>query len=447
MSASSKRLSQSLSSSWTEPAPFNSITALATDSEEWVKDWNGILARDLIDTRIVSVDTETSVEDACDVLLSEDIHCLAVKSQTVENGSCYVGLFDFSDVNAFLTLAATRHTLQPDELRYNPRADEIVSAARLGRVPVHLVSNFSGKNPLQTLPNDATVVSLLEIFSRGTHRGLVASSTCNEFLGMVSDRGLLSWFSSYAAKTPSLQKFLTNSLRSFALPSLNLYDAVIASTANSTVLDAMKLMSEEGLSSVAVLDDESGNLLSAVSVTDIGKIVVPSESKHILSTPLYQFVSLIKQPDGATDGADRYPVYSVLPSNPLLRTVQKLLATNAHRLFVTTDSATGSPILSPSSLGNLSGIVSIVDILSIFARVANVPDVDPTRMQRHRRASSASSQSEGDQFRSRSSSRTSIRRSPSLILPPMMGMDSTRNSISGLDSLQRVVSLKNLREA
>jgi hypothetical protein len=47
----------------------------------------------------------------------------------------------FSDVNAFLTLAATRHILQPDELRYNPRADEIVSAARSGRVPVRLVSS------------------------------------------------------------------------------------------------------------------------------------------------------------------------------------------------------------------------------------------------------------------------------------------------------------------
>jgi CBS-domain-containing membrane protein len=88
---------------------------------------------------------------------------------------------------------------------------------------------------------------------------------------MVSDRGLLTWFSSYAARTPSLQNFLTNSLRSFALPSLNIYDAVVASTANSTVLDSMKLMSEEGVSSVAVLDDR-GNLLSAVSVTDIGKV-------------------------------------------------------------------------------------------------------------------------------------------------------------------------------
>jgi CBS domain len=103
---------------------------------------------------------------------------------------------------------------------------------------------------------------------------------------MVSDRGLLSWFSSYAAKTPSFQKFLTNSLHSFDLPSLNLYDAVIASTANSTVLDAMKLMSEEGVSSVAVLEDESGNLLSAVSVTDIGKVcpVTPGMSLELSSS-------------------------------------------------------------------------------------------------------------------------------------------------------------------
>jgi hypothetical protein len=79
--------------------------------------------------------------------------------------------------------------MQPDELRYNPRADEIVSAARSGRVPVHLVSSeslmphllssrvhtffsdFSEKNPLQTVSNDATVVTLLELFSRGAHRG------------------------------------------------------------------------------------------------------------------------------------------------------------------------------------------------------------------------------------------------------------------------------------
>jgi hypothetical protein len=53
----------------------------------------------------------------------------------------YQLLFQSSDVNAFLTLAATRHTLQPDDLKENPRLDQIVTAARAGRVPVHLVSS------------------------------------------------------------------------------------------------------------------------------------------------------------------------------------------------------------------------------------------------------------------------------------------------------------------
>lgn len=91
---------------------------------------------------------------------------------------------------------------------------------------------------------------------------------------MVSDRRLLDWFASYAKETPSLQHFLSNSLHSLSLPSLNIYTSVVATTSNDTVLDAMMLMSEEGVSSVAVIDDETGNLLSAVSVTDIGKVGV-----------------------------------------------------------------------------------------------------------------------------------------------------------------------------
>jgi len=46
---------------------------------------------------------------------------------------------------------------------------------------------------------------------------------------------------------------------------------VVAVTPASTVLDAMSLMSGEGVSSVAVVE-EDGRLLSAISVTDIGKV-------------------------------------------------------------------------------------------------------------------------------------------------------------------------------
>ena len=47
----------------------------------------------------------------------------------------------YADVNAFLTLAATRHTFFTDDLRSNPKVNDIVTAAKAGRVPVHLVSS------------------------------------------------------------------------------------------------------------------------------------------------------------------------------------------------------------------------------------------------------------------------------------------------------------------
>jgi hypothetical protein len=124
-----------------------------------------------------------------------------------------------------------------------------------------------------------------------------------------------------------------------------------------------------------------------------------------------------------------------MPSSPLLYTMEKILATNAHRVFVARESTMSSPILAPSAMGNLCGIVSIVDseslvcfaaessrssvnpVLALFAKLAGIRNVDPTEMQRHRRQSSSSSQSSRSRdpvARSRSNS-VNIRRSPSVI--------------------------------
>jgi len=346
-------------------------------------------------------------------------------------------------VNAFLTLAATRHTFITDDLRSNSKVNDIIAAAKSGRVPVHLVSNLSEKNVIEILPHDANLVSLLEVFARGSHRALIQSSdNPREFIGMVSDHQLLKSFALYARETPSFQNYLSNPIQSLSLPSLKLNDAVVSTTASKTILDAMKLMSEEGVSSIAIVEDSSGTLLSAVSVTDIGKVVVPSQSNQILTTPLHHFIAHIKDSDGIADGADKYPVYSVFPSSLLSFTMEKLLATNAHRVFVTKELGPTSPVLSPSFHSNLTGIVSIVDILSLFARVAKIPNIDPTQMQRHRRASSASSQSSSlsdrDFFhRSRSSSRTSIQQSPKIVASSPPGLPALTAALLDSPGFQR----------
>lgn len=144
-----------------------------------------------------------------------------------------------------------------------------------------------------------------------------------EPIGMVSDGGMLAWFDSYAKGSPTFRQYLANPLQPLSLPSVHIYSSVVASVSSAPLLDAMKLMSEEGVSSVAVLDDETGALLSAVSVTDVGKVsirlltrwsrtnlyqmVVPSQSNQILGTPLNQFISMIKAHHGWVDGADRFP--------------------------------------------------------------------------------------------------------------------------------------------
>ena len=71
-------------------------------------------------------------------------------------------------------------------------------------------SDLSEKNPLITLTSTATILSVLELFSRGTHRGLESNPKWYmtvlkpEFLviieeheghsDVVSDTGLLAWF-------------------------------------------------------------------------------------------------------------------------------------------------------------------------------------------------------------------------------------------------------------
>ncbi|KAF8269485.1 hypothetical protein EI94DRAFT_1725127 [Lactarius quietus] len=365
MASLSKRLSVSSihSRRSASPASIRFVAAPNSESEEWVRVWENTTAQALVEGPVVAVDGEIAVEDACDLLLSRGTSCLAVKSTDPE--ARYSGLFDFADVNAFLTFAATRHTYTPEHLQSHPRA---------GHVPVHLVSILV-KSPAGSLESH---------------------------LGMISDLHLLAYFNAFARASgatvpplpgmqhsPTFLHYVSNPLGTLPLPSLNLQFEVVAVHSRKSVLDAMRMMSDLGVSSVAVVEEDSGILLSAISVTDIGQTVVPSQSNQILSMPVHQLVSQIKMPQGWTDGADKYPVYSVFPSSTLAYTVQKLLATNSHRLFVTSETP-GSASPSACTRGNLSGVVSIGDILSLFARIANIPDVDPGRM-RHRRASSTSS--------------------------------------------------------
>jgi len=68
--------------------------------------------------------------------------------------------------------------------------------------------------------------------------------------------------------SPTLTSALAQTLPALGIGSR----AVISCLSSDVVLDAMKSMSEQGVSSVAVVDAETGDLLSAVTVTDIARV-------------------------------------------------------------------------------------------------------------------------------------------------------------------------------
>ena len=158
----------------------------------------------------------------------------------------------------------------------------------------------------------------------------------------MTARRALDWFASQAEKDSTFLRYLSNTLSSLPLPSLYLYSSVVAVTASSTVLDAMSLMSDEGVSSVAVTVGEDDRLLSTISVTDIAKVCllgvdlprvaltlhpdccsiweqsdsfdarssVCSQNQGITTDIVEGSECLIfcsQEPDGATDGVDKYP--------------------------------------------------------------------------------------------------------------------------------------------
>lgn len=216
--------------------------------------------------------------------------------------------------------------------------------------------------------------------------------------------------------------------------------------------DALTLLLNEGVSSLAVLDN-ARNVIGNISTVDV-KLLTKSSSLPLLRNTCIHFISVILSTRGMQDGKDSFPVFYVTPSSTLAHTTAKLVATESHRLWVTepaspsssgpptpsTHSATlvptsshGSSVSAPSGQsnivapspppnahgvssniaapfiapsgpsisasalpganisGHLVGVVSLSDILNLFARATGLHPADPNEIRNRRRRSSSSS--------------------------------------------------------
>ena len=113
--------------------------------------------------------------------------------------------------------------------------------------------------------------------------------------------------------------------------------------------EALKLMNDEGVTSLAVVDNQY-NVVGNISNVDVKvsipyyqstrcqprpltviKLLTKSSSAPLLENTCIHFITVILSTRGMNDGQDSFPVFHVSPHSTLAHTVAKLVATKAHR--------------------------------------------------------------------------------------------------------------------
>ncbi|ORY23044.1 hypothetical protein BCR39DRAFT_365497 [Naematelia encephala] len=371
-----------------------------------------------VESEVKVVKGDTGMEAAVDILLRSGLQCLVVEKSS--DPPTY-GFFDYADLNTFLLLvlqvASTasqssqnkatstesadpfEYAIEDDGEGQSHGMDRLVKRLKRGeRVQVREVCDVSQKDPFYAFPSETQLRTLLPVFASGVHR--VAVTDHNSTPRVLDDACLLGYLSALQPDQIPNTLNLTLSEVSFGLP----LHPLVSLPSTASVLDAMQVMSLEGLSALGVLSGpgssssrhrrtsstssgsssgglvaksasqtaltasplllpnaspvvetnpfEGGaamnDLVSVVTARECATLVVPSEGKRVLGMGLGEMSKCVQvvEEGGRDRGEERVPVQTITQHTTLLHASLLILATSSSRVFLR-PSFSISPPLSP----------------------------------------------------------------------------------------------------
>lgn len=178
------------------------------------------------------------------------------------NSRIATGTFDYSDLNTYLlgvvdraqANGGTHQPRQPDYLRDLPE--------------------FDRREPLITLPADALLPQALEFLASGVHRIVVTEggeSDSHRVIGVLTQLRLVRFFYDNRKNFPDL-----TDLYSRSLVDLNVGNhEVVSIRGHLPLLDALKIINSQGVTSIPVLDKDD-NVIGNLSHVDTRVSLVSS---------------------------------------------------------------------------------------------------------------------------------------------------------------------------
>ncbi|KAM3086380.1 cell separation during budding [Clarireedia jacksonii] len=380
------------------------------------RDWRQIQVGELVQESDVRwAELDTGVEQATNALIDFGPPNVILIRET-PNAVVACDSFDYNDLNAYLLVVLGLANPEEDQTE---SFSQLASKAREGiPIPLREVITLAKKEPLTTLSQTEDLSKAIEIFGSGVHRILVCKPGTRIVVGILSQWTLVKFLWDNGSSFPAIDQLYPTILRDLNIGT----QYAIAINGDKLLTDALQLMSNEGVSSVAVVDN-AANVVGNISTADT-RLLTNTSSLPLLQSTCIHFISVILSERGIGDGKDSFPVFHVNPYSTLAHTVAKLVATRSHRMWVV-ESASPSPsapatpslqsavIAQPLSgsvppspsfpavsaaalpgariSGRLTGVISLSDILNLFARTSGLNPKSPDESRARRRRSSSNS--------------------------------------------------------
>ncbi|KAJ2137790.1 cell separation during budding, partial [Coemansia sp. RSA 678] len=349
---------------------------------------------DLVDTqKVVQVDSRATIEEACDALIEHSIQSVPLYDA---HSHSYVGMFDVHDLAAFIlarrstpasqtadaSSPLSRRVREPSE----PPANDLV-----GRI-----SDLSHLNPFYSVVPETTVWQVSQVFAKGAHRVAVMQS--DHILGILSQARVVRFFFEHSdTATAAEQLVLDSSLESLGLVTRD----VVCVSPDTPVLKALSLLESHRVSSLPLVDN--GQLVGSLSLSDVKHL---ARNRQLTRASCRELVQAARYVQGLREGQDKAAVFSARPQASLRYVLAKLIATGAHRIWISeaVSSVTSSVEPAPTPASNrrasvssassqtvpvdlakyagefgdrVCGVVSLTDILRVLMDSAPHPHVDP----------------------------------------------------------------------
>lgn len=214
--------------------------------------------------------------------------------------------FDYRDLTQYLLFATGQ--LYPDEDHLSIFQALAKKAQQGFNIPLQDAKSLGNKEPFVTLPHTADLTKAVETFGGGVHRIVVVKEGTNDAIGILSQVRLVKFLWENGRSFPIIDRLYPQNLKDLGIGSQHLISIKYVVPRNiekgllvkqligvwcsgdKPLKEALKLMNNEGLTSLAVVDNVH-NVVGNISNTDVK--VNPLLQLLISITQMHQFSFIV----------------------------------------------------------------------------------------------------------------------------------------------------------